>query len=377
MINEEKDIKQELKVKELGIFELRGLAREIGIPSPTTRKREELISLILEKFKSGIALDTQGKRKGRPFKKLASIDDIVNSMTTDKPSKDQVLTFENIMTFAQEMPTFLTEQNEEESVELEAIVRKDKDRFKANDGERWIFFKEDDENYKKLRQGDKVLVEATSMGQSNQYNANQILKINDVYAKDYIPKEYHSSKIVLSKEKLEIANITLAVGKRNAVMLKQDLYENDNFEKMVEFCQNNKIKMVVLGVNTSFEDQLLFENLDFENFTTKYGTDDSVNFNMIINAITHVDNLISNGENVLFCVLDIMEIIRLADRCFVYKEEKAQHAKNTMTILYKIMELGVAYQDGHNSTLLIGYNELDKDDASLKSEVLRISNIIE
>ena len=42
----DKNKKIELEVKKLGIFELRGLAREVGVSSPTTKKREELIDLI-------------------------------------------------------------------------------------------------------------------------------------------------------------------------------------------------------------------------------------------------------------------------------------------------------------------------------------------
>ena len=34
---------KELLVRQLGVFELRGLARELGITSPTTKKRDELI----------------------------------------------------------------------------------------------------------------------------------------------------------------------------------------------------------------------------------------------------------------------------------------------------------------------------------------------
>ena len=377
MINENKEMKQEVKVKELGIFELRGLAREIGIPSPTTKKREELISLILEKFKDGIKIDAKEKRKGRPFKKLSSLDDIVSAVTTEKSSKEQVLSFENIMTFAQDMSSFWAEKDEKETVVIEAIVRKDKNMLKANDGEKWVFFNENDNNCEKLRQGDKVLIEASQIEQTNQYTANKILKINDIEPENYQLKEYKNCKEILSKDTIKIADLTLIVGRRNAKMIDKNLYENNRFENMLKYCKNNQIKMIVLGVNTSFEDQLLFENINFENFTTKYGTDDSINFNTVINAIAYAENLILTGQNVLFYVLDIMEIVRLADRCFVYKEEQALHAKNTMTILYKIMELGVCYEDGHSSTLLIGYSKFDKDDTFLKSEVLRISNIIE
>lgn len=377
MMNENIENKQELRVKQLGVFELRGLAREIGIPSPTTKKREELINLILEKFKSGIELDYKEKRKGRPFKKLSSIDHLVNSMT-DKPPKEQVLSFENIMTFAQEMPTFLTDTDKQEKTIIEAIVRRDKDKnYNANDGERWVLFDSNIDSYKKLRQGDKVLVEAVKLGQSNQYSCIDIIKINDINAEVYQPAKYKEYKEILSKEYMNMDGISLIKGRRNAIINEKDLCDDDRLENITKYCQDNKIKLVVLGINTSFEDQLIFENFAFEDFTSKYGTEDSINFNIVINAITYVNRLLERGENVLFYILDIMEIVRLADRCFAVTGENILHSKNTMTLVCKLMELGVNYQEGHSSTLLIGYNKLDKDDIFLKSEILRICNLVE
>ena len=83
MINEKNDyVDREILVYDLGIFELRGLARKLGVPSPTTKKRDELISLILEKIKSGDVIDQTGKKKGRPFKSLSAIDEIYSSITS-------------------------------------------------------------------------------------------------------------------------------------------------------------------------------------------------------------------------------------------------------------------------------------------------------
>lgn len=373
MIKDNVDKMQELKVKELGVFELRGLAREIGIPSPTTKKREELISLILEKFKSGFTLESKEKRKGRPFKKLTSIDDLVLTITDDNANKP--LTFENIMLFAQDMPAFLVDDSTEDMLEIDAIVRRDREKLIANYKEKWIYFKDDEGSYKKLRQGDKVKVVAQSMGQ-NQYLANKILKINDIDEKDYSPCDISKRKEILANQVLEIGSINLSVGRRNAMMFNEDIFENKVFSSLVNYCVSNNTKLVVLGVNTSFESQVYLQDFKIENFTTKYGTDNTINFNVVIDAITYVENLIARGEKVIMYVLDIMEIIRLSDRCFTPPDEKITHTSGTMTILLKIMELGQAFQDGNHSTLLLGYNELDKDEQILKNEVLRVSKLV-
>ena len=55
---------------DLGIFELRAIGREIGVKSPTTYKRDELIKN-REKIEKGIIEPyRKTKRQGRPAKNM-------------------------------------------------------------------------------------------------------------------------------------------------------------------------------------------------------------------------------------------------------------------------------------------------------------------
>ena len=91
----------ELEVKKLGIFELRGLAREVGVPSPTTKKREELIDSILERISKGKLDEVVITKKGRPFKKLAVVDNILNAVATNDKfaTQTKMVSFEDILSF--------------------------------------------------------------------------------------------------------------------------------------------------------------------------------------------------------------------------------------------------------------------------------------
>ena len=111
-INQSKRI--ELEVKRLGIFELRALAREVGVQSPTTKKREELIVNILERINNGQLDDVVVTKKGRPYKKLAMIDNILNNMTLQDnfASQSKSLTYEDILSFAQIIPVISKIENE-------------------------------------------------------------------------------------------------------------------------------------------------------------------------------------------------------------------------------------------------------------------------
>ena len=112
-LNQNKRI--ELEVKKLGIFELRGLAREVGVPSPTTKKRDELIDGILERIYRGELDDVVVTKKGRPYKKLAVVDNILSNMTMQEnfASQAKPVSYDEILAFAQVMPVMGKATNEE------------------------------------------------------------------------------------------------------------------------------------------------------------------------------------------------------------------------------------------------------------------------
>ena len=59
-------------LKTMGIYELREFARQIGVVSPTTKKRAELISAI-EAINNGEVKVSQKTKKGRPPKSVKSV----------------------------------------------------------------------------------------------------------------------------------------------------------------------------------------------------------------------------------------------------------------------------------------------------------------
>ena len=374
MIKEENYKEQELLVRELGVFELRGLAREVGVPSPTTKKREELISLILQKFKDGMVIDPKRKAKGRPYKKLSSIEDIVSTMTNSARNNDEPLTYESILTFAQNKPKFTTAEDDTVYT-FEGITRKSDEYMVLFCEEKCVYIKDID-NAEKLNAGDQVKVEAKALSSKNQYRATKILSINDFDASDYQPETCDNGEEIISNQTIPYGDIKIFVGRRNAHLFEEDLYENDNFASLTKYCKDNNINLLVLALNTSFENQIIFKNLDFKNFTTQYGSNNIINFNKVIDTINHAQNLIERGENVIVFILDIIEVLRTLDKCFVKENhEKGEHCQQTIIIADKIMSLGKAYK-ASSSTIVLGYNEQDKDEKFFNENILRVSKKI-
>ena len=70
--------------EELNIYELRQIARNIGVYSPTTLKRKDLIDKI-EKIKNGeLNPYIRKSKQGRPAKNLTNLTVDVNNLTTEK-----------------------------------------------------------------------------------------------------------------------------------------------------------------------------------------------------------------------------------------------------------------------------------------------------
>ena len=371
----------EMLVRELGVFELRGLAREFGINSPTTKKRDELIDLIMKVLHGEKNNEAFNRRKGRPYKKISTLNDIINSMInkSTNTAKTPELVFENVsvFNFAQDVPDFSLMQDD--SGEFVGYVRKTENRYLSiydKKYEKWIYIREDLRFFNKIYVGDKVKLKAQSLSNENQYVATEIIEINDVNAEEYMPKlkEKNEGNEIISNEKIPFGEGYAFVGRRNVFDNKQDLYENDNFKNLTTFCKQSGYKLLLLGVNISFESEIALKNIgNFIDFTTVYGTKNIINFNQVIDAINNCQNLLNRGEKVVLFVTDVMEVLNCLDECFEQEEDHLERAK---VVMRKLLSLGRAFDDGRNCTLIMGYSKYDLSDKFLTSEILKISKEI-
>ena len=94
-------------LKSMGIYELRELARQVGVESPTTKKRAELCEQILKINAGELSPNKINLSKGRPPK---SVSRVANTPVAPFPSEllelrkkniSQDIYFSQIVTFAQ------------------------------------------------------------------------------------------------------------------------------------------------------------------------------------------------------------------------------------------------------------------------------------
>lgn len=364
---------KEVLLRELGIFELRGLARELGVSSPTTKKREELINAILKALENASNFEKGKSKKGRPYKEISSINQILNSMTNEiVPASN--FTYCDLIPFAQENQKFeINKKINGPEIECVGYIRKGKQNISFLDTKTnlWVFVPLSLKGNELLDLGDKVVVKAKKLDDVAQFCATKIEKVNDIDLEKYKKIEEKEKTEVISDKTITFGNKNIKIGRRNSACLQEDLYENKDFNDILKSCQQQDIKLSILGINTSFEDYIFFKNIaNIENFTTQYGSEQEVNFNKILDAINYTRKMLSRNENSVLIITDIMEVVRDIEKCITNKDEYDE--KILMIMLKEIFSLAKACNDGSHTSLVICYRDADKDNEFLQNEILRI-----
>lgn len=376
MINGMNNIRQrESLIRSLGVFELRGLARELGVPSPTTKKREELLSLIFDKMKEGNSLDLNVQKRGRPFKKLTSINEIVSNMLPDNSEKSS--NYDSVVYFMQEEKP-ISAISEDLQV-FEGIVKQEKEGYSIVDINKnvKVFIDIDFDNFELLRLGMFIKVQAAKVSGTEVFLATKLEEIDGESLSCYKPLFFEKGEEIISNDNLPFASGFAKEGRRNVYCYSEDLYENNHFETLYNFCLENDYKMLVLNVDSSYENQIMFKKLGVKsNFSTQYGEKSYWSLHKVIDVINHVHYLIEQGKKIVVFIPDILTSLRKLDENFTEEEMLYGYKQQSIFIIQKLLALGRAYQNSCSCTIIMGYNELDKDDKFLNNDIIRISKKI-
>ena len=93
-------------LKKMGIYELRELARQVGVESPTTKKRAELCEQILKISSGEIKPSHSSVNKGRPPKSISRVLGLVEDifpkeLLTVKPERPKEPVLSNFLILSQ------------------------------------------------------------------------------------------------------------------------------------------------------------------------------------------------------------------------------------------------------------------------------------
>lgn len=302
--------KEDRRIEDLGIYELRVLARQVGVQSPTSKKREELLVAIRSILEGKENPYTKKDGRGRPTKAVSSIDEFSNVLVPSNLNYD-IKGEEDRYIFAQDVDkSFSIMQNympyhtsqDKERTNVSGIVDKNRMgvsilRVKMYDySEEDIFISNAFTNDGRLQVGDYVEGVAVRTDKDKPRSLSSINCINGVAYDKY---EVSRPQIVNTAKKVyHIKGKQILAGKRTLILFegRQNLAEKgiEIYENLQE--KNTHVFHICLN---HLDADSMFETDTYHYIPVSFVSDD-VSKVLATKLVFHRANTLAmRGENVL------------------------------------------------------------------------------
>ena len=375
------DAKKEI-ILSLGVYELRGLARVLGVKSPTTKKREDLVSQILNILETNSEISlAEIEKRGRPFKALTSVQNIIDVISTQPVDEVESLskfsTFEEITVFNQEMPPITLQSSD--IFPSAGVFRKGRTfgYFVDSTCQRIVYISPEYVQRYNLVTGDFLDCAVFEINNSNNCYIKKINKVNGLVAEEYFPTEFNEYSQTLPKQR-DFDGKQILMGGKNVLITQNPLYLNKDINQVLDNFESDR--KVFLGVNACFEDKSLITNKgEYFLFTSNYEDKISSGYDRIIDAINFVERMKKLNESVLLVVSDFANVLNVLDTYFHDEELPIVfgHKDKTVVVAKKLISLAMSKTNNRDATSIIVCNKIDLEDQFIKNELVKISNIIE
>lgn len=359
--------KKKEMVFSLGIYELRALARELGIKSPTTKVRDVLIDNIVETLAQGKPTDPQISKKGRPFKKLANMENILSFISNKKDIGD------DLMVFNQDIPDFKVKGGELFNVQGVLRIAQQTAYFLDLKTSEEVFLNQDFVDNKKLVNGDFIQGKAYVINSKKQYLIETVDKINFKDSKEYVPLQNAHLPQVLPSEFLHAENLKLLRGGRNYYVNKEPIFLDNKLKKVFSTISADDAVNVFLGLNLCFEDKMYVASLNnFVCFYTDYLSENSNCFDKILDSYNLANRLSMQCVNINFIIYDAGLVLTQLEQKFniLNKDNPYYEAEQ---FFKKIISLAVSKNNNISTTLFLTIKDSDLQNNIIKNDLIRIS----
>lgn len=384
MIQNDKIISAEI-LNKLGIYELRELARSMGIPSPTTKKRKELCEQILKVSTGEKKIEIKKNNKGRPPKSVTKMVSFVNEFVPEdilrvqKQSNDDIED-NNILTFAQN-PSINDFKEEKQVI---GYINSINNYFYVknikvfNEFKDLIFYIPEDIVKKySLREGDKILADGRMAKTCYCGIIENIIKINNeevkVYSELKARNSFDLSNYEIPSIKETFLEHEIKKGERILTFFNN---QEEAIVKLLEELNKSNEKVIILGLELAPEIIYYIKsktNIDIEAFTTNFYNSLEDNYNAITNSLNHISTLLKDGKSIKFIIFDIMNILSRLDLYYA-KENNCfmGHSISSIQMLKKLIGTGKAFsKDLQVTTISIAF-ENERNNELIKTELSKI-----
>ena len=368
----------------LGIYELRALARVFGDNSPTTLKRNDHISIIMNKIIAGDDLKPIPLRQGRPYKELSNIEGILaelsqitgkeyslNAVSTRSASSPKTVTFrqmeENII------------KQKLNPVEIKGVLwdRNDKEFYIHTPDDKLVLVRKDVDS--RLKAYDYVVGTAIMMNNNNEYILDSISSINYQDAKSYTDNFEPYAKDIIPTQKLDFEGKQILLGSRYAVKISNFIEDLDKTKNLVKCLKNQGIITVGIIPNVMPEQELTVQEIGFDKvFSISYNRKVALVNEIFSLFMHHIDRLQQLGKNIAIFVEDVVTLTNAIDYTFKNNPKSLMgHTEIAVETVKKLMMLAKASADGKSTTLFVTFDQPDMFDQMYISSVYKVSKKID
>lgn len=300
-------MKQE-QLNELSIFSLRELARRVGVSSPTSKKKQQLIDDIIAINNGAIKPYVPKTKQGRPPKTFGYD---VSSIFNDK--ENQIPVFSK---------TACLNQEYEEFEHMDLIEAKGVVEITSNGvGFLWVNKLQDFDCYFipaevvekfKLESGYKIL--AIINCEANKVFVQEVLSINGIKTNEFVKpaNDYYSVDHVVEKNQLNFTNNVLKSAKmfkgENSYVYGRD--NNANTEFSIEVANNVEADNVIY-INVSVAEKnkhMLKQFKNAELFVSKITDDLETSRRIVTLAIERAVRMFEQNKHVIVIVDDALSV---------------------------------------------------------------------
>lgn len=371
-------------IESLGIYELRALARVFGDNSPTTLKRNDHISIIMNKIISGDDLKPIPLRQGRPYKELSNIEGILADLS-QITGKEYSLNATNARSATS--PKSVTFRQMEENiirqklnpVEIKGVLweRNDKEFYIHTPDDKLVLVRKDVDS--RLKVYDYVVGTAIMMNDNNEYILDSITTINyqnaDTYA-DYL--EPYANEVAPT-EKIDFDSNQLILGSRYIVKTSNFIENLDKTQNLVNTLKNKGIVTVGIIPNVMPEQSLTIEEIGFDKvFAIPYSRKAATINEIFTLFMHHIARLQQLGKNIAIFVEDIVTLSNAIDYTFKNNPKSLMgHTEIAVETIKKMVMLAKATSNGKNTTLFMTFDQPDLFDQMYVSTIYKVAKKID
>lgn len=373
-----KNINEET-LQELGIFEIRNIAREIGVHSPTIMKKQELIEKVMRVINGEEEPYVRTTKQGRPPKNISALNDLVDvivpSKILDEKREDRLKTFFN--DFNESLNVKDYDSNE---TYFKALIKVYDEYALAflkdivEDVKNVVFINKSQLNFYNLRTGDEIAGKYIETKENNPNILKEIYSINSiVFTNDFKRREDFGSlfanfpdrKLKTNLYKIDeqvYADIDLfspiAFGQR-VLLCSEDGDNQLNYKILHKLTTgtNNLTGLVILIDDMPENYYELRQNVKLDVLSNNFGKQEDLMLEIEV-KIQSLLKRAENGEDVLLFINDMQKFYNFLLEQFVLKKYSLEESKiKVSNLIKKAILLGKYVKNFSSLTVLVGFDE--------------------